>query len=116
MPAPAVTESERERRRARLLKAIEKSGRSRRRAAHEVARVRGENEVTMETNFKRWTAETPREGSRDSAPDWAIEAVKALPPIRPETLSELLRAAIAERHVPLALAQRAADALDARGK
>lgn len=116
MPAPAMTPAQRDKLRIALSKAIIASGRSVRRAAIEIARQRGANEATMVKNFQRWLAPVPREGAIDAAPDWTVEAVAALKPITAYTLSDELRAAIADKHVPLTLAQRAADALRASGK
>lgn len=116
MPNPSMTAAQREKQRRALSKAITASGRSMRRAAAEVAAGRGANPATIWKNFQRWLAETPRPGAIDAAPAWAVDAVEALPPLPVDTISQQLRAAVAAKHVSLALAQRAADALAAVGK
>jgi hypothetical protein len=95
-----------------LRELIASRGFSIRGAAREIARVQKTNPESMARNFRRWTSAEPRDRAIDAAPDWVIEAVEALPTRSAPSLADELRAAVRDGHVPLALARRAAAALD----
>lgn len=103
-----MTPDERDLRAARLSQAMLATGLSRRRIAAIIAAANESNAATVETNLKRWSAETPRDGAIDAAPDWVFDAVAELTVAKPETIAADLRRAAEGRYVPPALGLRAA--------